>query len=122
MYNNIKNSVHLLGNVGKEIIITTFENGNKKASAMVATNQFFNNKNGDKVKKTDWHKIVAWGKTAENMASHLKKGSEVSIHGKLAGRSYTDVNGNTKYITEIVVTDFFKLSKKTVSQPEAVPF
>jgi len=122
MNNNIKNSVHLLGNVGKDVVLTSFENGNKKASAIIATNEFYNNKNGEKIKKTVWHKIIAWGKTAENLASYLNKGAEVSIHGKLSNRSYTDVNGNIKYITEIVVSDFFKLSKKQASQPKAVPF
>ena len=104
MNNNIKNSVHLLGNVGKDVVLTSFENGNKKASAIIAT------------------KIIAWGKTAENLASYLNKGAEVSIHGKLSNRSYTDVNGNIKYVTEIIVSDFFKLSKKQASQPKAVPF
>jgi len=122
MNNNIKNSVHLLGNVGKDVVLTSFENGNKKVSAIIATNEFYNNKNGEKIKKTVWHKIIAWGKTAENLASYLNKGAEVSVHGKLSNRSYRDVNGNIKYITEIVVTDFFRLSKKQESQPEAVPF
>ena len=122
MNNNIKNSVHLLGNVGKDVVLTSLENGNKKASAIIATNEFYNNKNGEKIKKTVWHNIIAWGKTAENLASYLNKGAEVLLYGKLSNRSYTDVNGNIKYITEIVVTDFFKLSKKQASQPEAVPF
>lgn len=122
MNNNIKNSVHLLGNIGKDVIVTSFENGNKKASTIIATNEFYQNKSGEKLKKTVWHKIIAWGKTAEYLSSHLNKGCQVSIHGKLSNRKYADVNGNTKYITEIIVTDFLKLSKKPKVQPEAVPF
>jgi single-strand DNA-binding protein len=107
MNNKIKNSVYPLGNVGNDIILTSFDNGNKKSRVMVATSQFFNNKDGDKVKKTNWNMNIAWGKTAEDKTLHLKKGSEVFIHGKMAARSYTDMNGNTKYITERIVSDFF---------------
>lgn len=88
----------------------------------MATNEYYTNKSGEKVKQTDWHKIVAWGKTAEDMAASIQKGSEISVHGKLSNRTYTDTTGATRYITEVVVNDFFKLSKKTEPITEAVPF
>ncbi|MFZ1749116.1 MAG: single-stranded DNA-binding protein [Saprospiraceae bacterium] len=122
MLNNIKNSVHLVGNVGKDVVLTTFENGNKKATAILATNEYYTNRDGEKVKQTDWHKIIAWGKTAEDMAASVSKGSEVSVHGKLINRTYTDNAGTTKYVTEVVVSDFFKIAKTTVTIVEAVPF
>lgn len=122
MNNNIKNTVQLVGNAGRDVTLTSFENGNKKATLLLATNEYYTNKRGEKVKQTDWHKIVAWGKTAEEMASSIQKGSEISVHGKLTNRTYTDNTGATRYITEVVVYDFFKLSKKTEATTEAVPF
>ena len=57
MNTNIKNTVQLVGNAGKDVVITSFENGNKKATLILATNEYFTNKNGEKVKQTDWHKL-----------------------------------------------------------------
>ena len=122
MNNNIKNTVQLVGNAGRDVTLTSFENGNKKATFLMATNEYYTNKSGEKVKQTDWHKIVAWGKTAEDMAASIQKGSEISVHGKLSNRTYTDTTGATRYITEVVVNDFFKLSKNTEPITEAVPF
>jgi len=122
MYNNIKNTVQLTGNAGKDVVLTSFDNGNKKASLIVATNEYYTNTKGEKVKTTDWHKIVAWGKTAEELSASISKGDELTIYGKLSNRSYTDAQGVVKYMTEVVAHDFFKLSKKTNPTVEAVPF
>ncbi len=77
----------------------------------MATNEYYTNKSGEKVKQTDWHNMVAWGKTAEMMAESLTKGNEVAVHGKLTSRSYTDKEGVTKYTTEIVVNDFYRIAR-----------
>lgn len=122
MNTNIKNTVQLVGNAGRDVVLTTFENGNKKATLILATNDYFTNKNGEKVKQTDWHKLVAWGKTAEELAASVQKGSEISVHGKLTNRTFTDSSGSTRYVTEVVVNDFFKLTKKVEPVIEAVPF
>lgn len=122
MLYNIKNSVQIVGRVGKDVEITSYENGNKKATAIVATNEFYTNKSGEKVKQTDWHKVIAWGKTAENLAACFKKGTEVAIHGKLSNRTFTDTSGTTRYVTEIVVSEFYKIAKMTNTTAEAVPF
>ncbi|MEY3420470.1 MAG: single-stranded DNA-binding protein [Bacteroidota bacterium] len=122
MNTNIKNTVQLVGNAGRDVVLTSFENGNKKATLIIATNEYFTNKNGEKVKQTDWHKLVAWGKTAEELAASVKKGTEISVHGKLSNRTFTDNAGNTRYVTEVVVNDFFKLTKKVEAVTEAVPF
>jgi single-strand DNA-binding protein len=112
MTNSIKNSVQLIGNLGKDVVITNFDNGNKKAALTVATNEYYVNAKGEKVKQTEWHNLVAWGKTAELMADILSKGAEVAIHGKLTSRSYADKDGSTKYITEVIVHDFYKIAKQ----------
>ncbi len=111
MYNTLKNSVHLIGNVGKEVEIINFETGNKKTSFSLATSDYYTNNQGEKVKQTEWHNLIAWGKSAEIMAKILRKGDEVAIQGKLTSRSYTDKNDVTRYVTEIVVNEFIKLSK-----------
>ena len=111
MTSSLKNSVQLIGNMGKDVVLTNFDNGNKKAALVLATNDFYTNNKGEKVKQTEWHNVVAWGKTAELMAESLSKGSEVAIQGKLTNRSYTDKDGNTKYVTEIVVNEFFRIAR-----------
>lgn len=122
MNTNIKNSVHLVGNAGRDVTLTSFQNGNKKATLLLSTNEHYTNSKGEKVKQTDWHKLVAWGKTAEELASSVIKGTEISVHGKIANRSYEDKDGTTRYITEIIISEFFKLTKKSQPVTEAVPF
>ena len=60
----IKNSVQLIGNLGRDVEIVTFDSGSKKATFTMATTEIFTNKNGEKSEDTQWHNIVAWGKTA----------------------------------------------------------
>jgi len=112
MQTNTKNSVQLVGNIGKEIQLFTFETGNKKAQVSLASNFSYKNASGETVKNTEWFNLVAWGKTAEQMAESLQKGNEVSIEGRLSCRSYTDKSGNNKYITEVIVNSFSKVSKE----------
>lgn len=133
MNNTIKNSVQLIGNIGKDVEILNFENGNKKASVSIATTDYYTNNKGEKVKQTEWHNLIAWGKTAELMAQVLRKGNEVAIQGKLTNRSYTDKTGVTRYVTEISVNEFYKISRsekdtdgmesvESVAAEEALPF
>lgn len=122
MLHNVKNSIQIVGHVGKDIILTSFENGNKKAIAIVATNEIYTEKNGEKVKQTVWHKVIAWGKKADELALSIKKGTKVAIHGKLTNKTYTDSKGTTRCVTEIVATEFYKIEKATKHTAEAVPF
>ena len=111
--NALKNSVQLVGHLGRDVEFKTFDSGNSKASFTLATNEYYRkNDNGEKVQDTQWHNIVAWGKTAELMKSLLSKGSEVLVKGKLMTRSYEDKEGNKKYITEVKVSDFICFDKK----------
>ncbi|MGB1038997.1 MAG: single-stranded DNA-binding protein, partial [Bacteroidia bacterium] len=83
----------------------------------------YKNANGERITDTQWHKIVAWGKTAELMEQLLEKGKEVLVEGKLTSRSYDDKEGNKKYITEIVANEFLVLSSKQDSKKEGdLPF
>ena len=109
--NAMKNRVQLIGNVGNDPEIKTLENGKKLAHLTVATNDRYTNDKGEKVEQTEWHRVTAWGKTAEIIEKYVVKGKEVAIEGKLTLRSYDDKNGEKKYITEVVVNEILLLSK-----------
>jgi len=107
----MKNRVQLIGNVGNDPEIKTLENGKKLAHLTIATNDYYTNDKGQKVEQTEWHRVTAWGKTAEIIEKFVVKGKEVAIDGKLTHRSYDDKNGEKKYITEVVVSEILLLSK-----------
>jgi single-strand DNA-binding protein len=109
----IKNKVQLIGNLGNKPEIKTLDGGKKLARFSVATDEVYRNANGEKVKETQWHNLVAWGKVAEIAEKYLSKGSEVAIEGKLMNRSYNDKDGNKKYITEIQVNEMLMLGEKS---------
>jgi single-strand DNA-binding protein len=71
----------------------------------VATHETYRNAQGEKVTETTWHNLVAWGKVAEIAEKYLTKGKEVAVEGKLINRSYTDKDGNKKYVTEVEVNE-----------------
>lgn len=101
----LKNKVQLIGNLGNAPEVKTTESGKKLARFSVATNESYRNAKGEKVTETTWHNLVAWGKVAEIAEKYLTKGKEVAIEGKLINRSYTDKDGNKKYITEVEVNE-----------------
>ncbi len=107
----MKNSVQLIGHVGQEPEIKNLEAGKKLANISIATNEVYYKDNGDKVEKTEWHRVTAWGKTAEIIEKYVTKGKEVAVEGKLTHRSYDDKDGNKRYITEVVVHEILLLSK-----------
>ena len=108
---NLKNYVQLIGNLGKDPELVELGSGKKLAKVTIATNEYFKNDKGEKVQETQWHNLVAWGNTAENIGKILKKGNEIAIRGKLTHRTYEDKQGQTKYISEIIVNEFVKLTK-----------
>ena len=110
--NNLRNSVRLIGNLGAAPEVKNLEKGNKVAKIALATNESYTNAKGEKVTETQWHNLVAWGKTAEIAEKYLSKGSEVAIEGKLTSHSYTDKQGVKKYVTEVVVNEILMLDKK----------
>ena len=107
----MKNSVQLIGNVGQEPEIKNLEGGKKLANISIATNEVYYKDNGDKVEKTEWHRVTAWGKTAEIIEKYVTKGKELAIEGKLTTRSYDDKEGVKRYITEIVANEVLLLGK-----------
>jgi single-strand DNA-binding protein len=109
--NAMKNRVQLIGNVGNEPEVKTFDGGKKVANITIATNEVYYKDNGDKVEQTEWHRVTAWGKVAEIIEKYVKKGKEIAIDGKLTHRSYDDKDGNKRYITEVVANDILLLGK-----------
>ena len=109
--NNLKNRVQLIGHVGNDPEIKTFEGGKKLATITLATNDHYKNAKGEKVEQTEWHRLTAWGATAEIIEKFVKKGKEIAIDGKLTHRSYDDKNGEKKFITEVTISELMLLGK-----------
>jgi single-strand DNA-binding protein len=110
--NTIKNKVQLIGNLGNAPEIKNLEGGNKLARLSIATNETYKNSKGEKVTETQWHNVIAWGKTAEIAEKYFTKGMEVLVDGKLINRNYTDKDGVKHYITEVQANEVLMLSKK----------
>lgn len=108
----MRNKVQLIGNLGMDPEMKTLESGKKLVKFSLATNESYKNAKGEKVEETQWHNLIAWGKTAEIANKYLKKGNEVAIEGKLVNRSYEDKEGVKRYITEIVVNEMLMLGGK----------
>jgi single-strand DNA-binding protein len=106
----LKNKVQLIGNVGQEPTITNLESGKKVARLSLATNENYKNSNGEKQTDTNWHTIVAWGKTAEIIEKYVVKGKEIAIEGKLTSRSYETKEGEKRSVTEVVANEIVLLS------------
>ena len=106
----LRNKVQLIGHVGQDPEVKSI-NDKKVANLTLATNEHYTNANGEKVEQTEWHKITAWGKTAELIEKYVVKGKEIAIEGKLSHRSYDDKDGNKRYVTEILVNEMLLLGK-----------
>jgi single-strand DNA-binding protein len=107
---SMRNSVHLIGHLGKDPEVKTFGE-NKKVSFTIATNDVYKNPQGEKIEDTQWHNVVTWGKLADIAEKYLKKGHEVVIEGKLVHRVY-ETQGEKKYYTEINANDLLMLGGK----------
>ena len=109
--NAMKNTVQLIGNVGNDPEIKNLDGGRKLANLTIATNDSYKNDKGEKIETTEWHRVTAWGATADLIEKYVTKGNQIGIEGKLTHRSYDDKNGEKRYITEIVVNELLLLGK-----------
>jgi len=111
------NKVIIIGNLGKDPEIRYSQNGVAVASMSIATTESWKDKNtGQKQEKTEWHRLVAFGKTAEICGQYLKKGSSAYVEGKLQTRKWQDKDGQDRYTTEIVVDNLQMLGGKPAAQ------
>ena len=109
--NALRNRVQLIGNLGNDPEIINLDGAGKLAKFAIATNETYKNAKGEKVTDTQWHNVVAWGKTAEIVENYLNKGKEVAVEGKLTTRSYETKEGEKRYITEIRCNELLMLGK-----------
>jgi single-strand DNA-binding protein len=109
---SLRNSVQLIGRLGKDPEIRTFEKGSKLATFTIATTDSYKNQKGEKVEDTQWHNIVIWGKLADIAGKYLKKGSEVVVEGKLIHKAYETAAGEKRFFTEINVNDLVMVGSK----------
>ena len=109
---NLRNSVKLIGHLGKDPEVKTFESGQKKASFSIATTDSYKNQKGEKVQDTQWHNVVIWGKLADVAGQYLKKGREIALEGRLIHRVFETNAGEKRYITEINVNEMLMLDRK----------
>lgn len=109
---SLRNKVTLIGHTGKEVEVFNFDNGNKKATVTLATNDFYINAAGERVEDTQWHNLVAFGKTVDILEKYVPKGKEIAIEGKLIYRSYDDKDGTKRFLTEIRIEELLLLGNK----------
>jgi len=96
------NKVILVGNLGKDPEVRYTQTGSAVANFSIATSEQWNDRDGKKQERTEWHNIVVWGKQAEHCGQYLSKGRQVFIEGSIRTRSYDDKSGNKRYVTEII--------------------
>lgn len=107
--NNLRNSVRLIGNLGGNPEIRELAGGKKLAKFSIATTEKYKDNDGKTVSETQWHNLVAWGKTAEFAQKYLEKGNEVAVEGKLLHRAYTDKEGQKKFYTEVSINEIMRV-------------
>jgi single-strand DNA-binding protein len=106
------NKVMLIGNVGKDPEVRHLESGAVTASFTLATTERYKDKNGETKEQTEWHNIVCWRSLADIVEKYVRKGTQLYIEGRIRTRSYSDRDGNTRYITEINADNLQMLGRK----------
>ncbi len=97
------NKAILIGNLTRDPELKAIASGNKVCTFSLATNRVYRDSAGNKQEKTEYHNIVVWGKTAENVAQYMRKGSQILVEGRIETRSWDDqATGTKKYRTEII--------------------
>ena len=95
------NKVILVGNLGRDAELRYTPGGAAVATINMATTEVWNDKGGQRQEKTEWHRVVLWGKSAESLAEYLTKGKQIYVEGRLQTRQWDDKDGNKRYTTEI---------------------
>jgi len=113
--NALKNKVSLIGRLGANPEVVTFETGKTLARFTVATNESYK-LNGEWQEQTQWHTINAWGKVAQRMQKTLQKGQEIVLEGRLVNQNYETKNGEKRFVTFVEATEFLVL-KTTNEKP-----
>jgi single-strand DNA-binding protein len=99
------NKVILVGNLGADPDMRYTPSGQGVCEMRIATSESWNDKNGQRQERTEWHRVVVWGKRAEVCSKYLSKGRQVYVEGRIQTRTYDDKEGNKRYITEVIAQD-----------------
>ena len=105
------NKAILVGHLGADPEMRHTQSGTAVTSFRVATTERFNDRNGERQERTEWHRIVAWAKLAEICNTYLRKGKQVYVEGRIQTRQWEDKSGNTRYTTEIVANNMVMLGR-----------
>jgi single-strand DNA-binding protein len=106
------NKVILVGNLGRDVELRYTTGGNAVANFSLATTETWNDKSGTRQEKTEWHRVVLWGKQAESLQEYLTKGKQVYLEGRLQTREYDGKDGNKRYTTEVVASKLVLLGRR----------
>lgn len=110
------NKVILVGNLGGDPELRYTGGGTAVCNFTIATNESYKDSDGNQVDKTEWHRIVTWGRLAEICGEYLKKGRQVYIEGSLQTRQWEDKDGNTRYTTEVKAREMQMLGSRDGSE------
>jgi single-strand DNA-binding protein len=106
------NKVILIGNLGRDPEVRYTPGGLAVANFSMATSETWTNKEGEKETRTEWHRIVAWGKLGEICGEYLSKGKQIYIEGRIQTREWEDKEGNKRYTTEIIALQMLMLGSR----------
>jgi single-strand DNA-binding protein len=116
------NKAILVGHLGADPEVRYTQGGTAVANLRLATNESYNDRNtGERVERTEWHRVVAWNKLAEIVGQYLTKGRQVYVEGRLQTRQWQDKEGNTRYTTEIRASDIVMLGGRGAPEADAPP-
>ncbi len=107
----LRNKVQLVGRLGQDPEIITFQDGNKMAKFSMATDDSYKDKDGKKVERAYWHNIIVKGGLVSVVEDYITKGQEIAVEGKLTNHSWEDKDGKKNYITEILVNELLMFGK-----------
>ena len=110
------NKAMIIGRLGQDPDVRYTQSNTAVANMSIATSERYKDKSGEWKENTEWHRVVAWGRTAEICQEYLKKGSQVYIEGPIQTRKWDDKNGNTRYTTEIKALTMTMLDSKGSSR------
>ena len=115
------NKVILIGNLGKDPEVISFENGTKKMSVSLATTERYRDRDGNWQEQTEWHNLVSWGNLAQDIADKRRnymKGDQMYVEGRIKSRQFVDSQNVTRHITEIFVDKMMSLSGNRTQQQQ----
>ncbi len=110
--NALKNKVQLIGRLGQDPEIITFEDGNKMAKFSLAVDESYKDKNGERIENTNWFQISVKNGLVKVVENYINKGKKIAVEGRLSNRYWNDDKGNKRYFTEIVCNELLMLDSK----------